>query len=174
MKYKTVIALSVTLLVWASAFAGIRAALQNYSPFNLALSRFLVASFLLALLALFNGMRLPERSDLPRILFTGFYRNAIFSSRTHATNCKRVWRVNFRSVVFRRVSFNHRLSLLVLCLVANTGFKGFCFFVLSSCNRRLGWFRLVERNSFVDVFVRGLHRALRRCNGECIRKTDCL
>jgi len=80
MRYKIIITLGVTLLVWASAFAGIRAALQDYSPFHLAVSRFLVSSCLLVLLAFFNRIRLPERADLPRILLTGFFGIAAYNA----------------------------------------------------------------------------------------------
>jgi drug/metabolite transporter (DMT)-like permease len=70
---KTIVALGVTLLLWASAFAGIRAALQGFSPFHLALDRFLVASATLAAVALWRKTRLPDRADLPRVLLTGFF-----------------------------------------------------------------------------------------------------
>ena len=71
MNYKIIIALGLTLIVWASAFAGIRVALQDYSPFHLAVSRFLIASILLAILALIKKTPIPERADLPRILLVG-------------------------------------------------------------------------------------------------------
>jgi choline-glycine betaine transporter len=48
---RTLVALAFTLVVWASAFAGIRAGLRAYSPANLAILRFLVASLVLALYA---------------------------------------------------------------------------------------------------------------------------
>ncbi len=41
---RTLVALAFTLVIWASAFAGIRAGLRAYSPANLAILRFLVAS----------------------------------------------------------------------------------------------------------------------------------
>lgn len=41
----TPVALGVALVLWASAFAGIRAGLKGYGPGELALLRFLVASF---------------------------------------------------------------------------------------------------------------------------------
>ena len=72
MKYKVIIALGLTILLWASAFAGIRVALQHYSPSHLAVSRFLIASLLLAILALFKRTHLPEPADLPRIIVAGF------------------------------------------------------------------------------------------------------
>lgn len=53
------IALGATIVLWASAFPGIRAALQGYGPGELALLRYLVASATLAAYAVFSGMRPP-------------------------------------------------------------------------------------------------------------------
>ena len=66
------IALIVTLLPWASAFAGIRAGLEGYSPGALVLFRFLIASTGLILYALFTHMHLPALRDLPALFFLGF------------------------------------------------------------------------------------------------------
>lgn len=68
----TIVALAVALLPWSSAFAGIRAALQAYAPAHIALSRFLLASALLAIYAVVTGKRLPNWRDLPVILPAGF------------------------------------------------------------------------------------------------------
>jgi drug/metabolite transporter (DMT)-like permease len=65
-------ALAVTTILWASAFAGIRAGLEAYGPGQVALIRFLVASAVLAGYAALVRMRLPERRDLPAIFFAGF------------------------------------------------------------------------------------------------------
>lgn len=54
------ILLGLTIIFWASAFAGIRAGLEFYSPGHVALVRMLVASAVLALYALLVRMRLPE------------------------------------------------------------------------------------------------------------------
>lgn len=69
---RILIALGVTLVFWASAFAGIGAGLKAYAPKYLILFRFLVASTVLAGYALLTRMRLPEKRDLPAILFLGF------------------------------------------------------------------------------------------------------
>ena len=69
---KTLSALFFTLVLWASAFAGIRAGLAGYGPGELALLRFLVASLTLAALAPFARLRLPRRADLARIAALGF------------------------------------------------------------------------------------------------------
>jgi drug/metabolite transporter (DMT)-like permease len=68
---RAALSLVITLLLWASAFAGIRAGLQSYSPGALILLRFLVASLALALYALLTRMRLPAWRDLPGLLVLG-------------------------------------------------------------------------------------------------------
>jgi len=70
---RTLIAVGTTLLFWSSAFAGIRAALTDYSPRHLVLFRFLVASIVLAGYAVLTRMRLPDKRDLPAILLIGFF-----------------------------------------------------------------------------------------------------
>ena len=69
--WRIVAALSAALLLWASAFAGIRAGLRGYGPGHLALLRFLTASLVLGGYALFRGVRIPQRRDLPGLLLTG-------------------------------------------------------------------------------------------------------
>ena len=67
----TGISVAVALLLWASAFAGIKAGLKGYGPGELALLRFGTASVVLAAYALITRMRLPELSDVPRIGLAG-------------------------------------------------------------------------------------------------------
>ncbi len=79
---RTWLSIAGLLLLWASAFAGIRAGMRlspsgtvgpdGYGPGELALLRFGTASTVLALYAFTKRMRLPERSDLPLIGLTGF------------------------------------------------------------------------------------------------------
>lgn len=66
------LALGVTVVIWASAFAGIRAGLEAYSPGHLALLRFLVGSALLAVYSVAVRMPLPALRDLPAVLVGGF------------------------------------------------------------------------------------------------------
>lgn len=68
---RTWLALAVTLLLWSSAYAGIRAALRAYSPAHLALLRFLVASAVIAIYASCAHFRRPQTRDIPGLVFTG-------------------------------------------------------------------------------------------------------
>ena len=79
---RTWLAIAGVLLLWASAFAGIRAGLRitptgrpgtdGYGPGELALLRFGTASAALAVYRLATRMRLPEPAELPRIALAGF------------------------------------------------------------------------------------------------------
>ncbi|MEJ7841710.1 MAG: EamA family transporter [Rubrobacter sp.] len=69
---RVLLALGVTVLIWASAFAGIRAGLEAYTPGHLALLRFLVGSALLVVYALLTRMPPPALRDLPAIGLGGF------------------------------------------------------------------------------------------------------
>ena len=66
------LALAATVVFWASAFAGIRAGLDDYGPGQIALFRFAVASVVLGAFALTTRMGLPERRDLPAVFLAGF------------------------------------------------------------------------------------------------------
>jgi drug/metabolite transporter (DMT)-like permease len=87
---RTLIALAFALMVWASAFAGIRAGLHAYSPANLAILRFLVASLVLAIYAGIAHFRRPEWRDIPGLILTGaigitFYNLALNYGETRVT-----------------------------------------------------------------------------------------
>jgi drug/metabolite transporter (DMT)-like permease len=68
----TSLALGIVILLWASAFAGIRIALDAYTPTHLATVRYMVASAVLVIYALLTRMPLPKVRDLPAILLCGF------------------------------------------------------------------------------------------------------
>lgn len=72
MDKRTLAALVITIVFWASAFAGIRAGLTAYSPGSLALFRFLVASAVLIVYAAVRGVKMPQKRDIPFICFCGF------------------------------------------------------------------------------------------------------
>jgi len=87
---RTLLALAFALVIWASAFAGIRAGLVAYAPANLAVLRFLVASTVLAIYAAVAHFRRPEWRDVPGLILTGaigitFYNLALNYGETRVT-----------------------------------------------------------------------------------------
>jgi drug/metabolite transporter (DMT)-like permease len=87
---RTLVALVVALVLWASAFAGIRAGLHAYTPGHLAILRFLIASLMLAIYAAIAHFRRPELRDLPGLALTGvigitIYNIALNYGETHVT-----------------------------------------------------------------------------------------
>ncbi len=68
----TWLSIAGALVLWASAFAGIRAGLRSYGPGELALLRFLTASTVLFVYASITRMPLPKRRDVPAIAAAGF------------------------------------------------------------------------------------------------------
>ena len=74
------LATGITLLFWASAFVGIRAALDSYSPGHLAVFRYLIASFVLLVIALFHQIKLPQKKHIPVIMLNGLLGIAIYHS----------------------------------------------------------------------------------------------
>lgn len=64
-------AAGVTVVLWASAFVGIRAAGHDFSPGSIAFGRVVVASIVLGLLALYRREPLPRARDLPLIALCG-------------------------------------------------------------------------------------------------------
>ncbi len=68
---RLILTLAFALVLWASAFAGIRAGLRAYGPANLAVLRFLVASAVLAIYAAIAHFRRPKPRDLPGLILTG-------------------------------------------------------------------------------------------------------
>jgi drug/metabolite transporter (DMT)-like permease len=68
---RALLALAATLVLWASAFAGIRAGLHAYSPGQLAVLRFIVASLTLAVYAGFAHFRRPALRDIPGLTLNG-------------------------------------------------------------------------------------------------------
>ncbi|HYX70025.1 MAG TPA: EamA family transporter [Terriglobales bacterium] len=68
---RALLALAISLVLWASAYAGIRAGLRGYSPAEVALLRYATASLVLAVYSAVTRMRLPQRRDLPGLALTG-------------------------------------------------------------------------------------------------------
>lgn len=70
--FNVIVAYSLAIFLWASAFPGIRVGLESYTPEHLALFRLLVGSLALVVIAILTRMRLPELKDIPAILLLGF------------------------------------------------------------------------------------------------------
>jgi drug/metabolite transporter (DMT)-like permease len=75
---RVLLALGATVFFWASAYAGIRDALQAFGPGQVALARLLVAAAVLALYAVATRMRMPEKRDLPVVLLAGLLAFAVY------------------------------------------------------------------------------------------------
>ncbi len=75
---RVLLALGATVFFWASAYAGIRDALQAFGPGQVALARLLVAAVVLALYAVATRMRMPEIRDLPVVLLAGLLAFAVY------------------------------------------------------------------------------------------------
>lgn len=67
-----IVALSICLILWASAFAGIRLGLRGFGPGELALLRFIIASASLLMYALITRLPMPKLQDLPMLFLMGF------------------------------------------------------------------------------------------------------
>jgi drug/metabolite transporter (DMT)-like permease len=68
---RAALALALAVILWGSAPVGIRDALQGYAPGQLAFFRFFIGSLVLAVYALTNPVRIPDRRDLPIIVLAG-------------------------------------------------------------------------------------------------------
>jgi drug/metabolite transporter (DMT)-like permease len=141
---RVLIALLVTLVLWASAFVGIRAGLSSYTPGHLVLLRFLIASFALLVYALLTRMRLPVYRDIPALLLLSFIGITVYQVAL--------------SFGEQRVSAG-AASLLVATVPCFTAL--FASFFLHERLRVWGWIGIIT--SFIGVFVvvlgqgQGLH-----------------
>ncbi len=69
----------ITVVLWASAFVGIRAVTADLSPTSLALGRLTIGSIALGILVAFRGWVRPSRRDLVLILGSGLAWFAIYN-----------------------------------------------------------------------------------------------
>src|SRR5215468_2972693 len=76
---RTGVAVAITVLLWASAFVGIRAGLRSYSPGPLALLRYLVASVVVGWYAAFEGSELPPWREWGRLFGAGAIGVALYN-----------------------------------------------------------------------------------------------
>ncbi|WP_430523226.1 DMT family transporter [Pseudomonas protegens] len=75
--FKLLLATAAVILCWAYSPVGIHIGLEGYSPGHLALLRFLVASLLMAAMAVVLKISLPRWRDLPGLLVLGFFAIAL-------------------------------------------------------------------------------------------------
>ena len=75
----TYLLIAITVILWASAYVGIRAGLADYEPFELALFRYVVASAIMGIFALIFRIRVPSKEDLFQILLAGLIGIAIYN-----------------------------------------------------------------------------------------------
>ena len=74
----------ITVTLWGSAFVGIRAASQTFSPGGLALGRLLVSTVVLGSVTLFRPQPLPQRRDLVGIALYGVLWLGVYSVALNA------------------------------------------------------------------------------------------
>ncbi|MEV0676062.1 DMT family transporter [Actinosynnema sp. NPDC050436] len=72
-------AVAVTVVLWASAFVGIRYAGAHYEPGSLALGRLLVGALALGAVAVAKGVRPPPRAAWPGVVGSGVCWFALYS-----------------------------------------------------------------------------------------------
>jgi drug/metabolite transporter (DMT)-like permease len=70
----------VTVVLWASAFVGIRSVSGEFSAGSLTLGRLLVGTLALSVVALSRHARLPARADVPRLLACGLLWFAVYNT----------------------------------------------------------------------------------------------
>jgi drug/metabolite transporter (DMT)-like permease len=70
---KAAAAVVVTMVLWASAFVGIRYAGEHFQPGSLALGRLLVGAVALGVIAVVRGIGVPPRAAWPGIIGSGVF-----------------------------------------------------------------------------------------------------
>jgi len=73
-------AVGCTIILWASAFVAIRIGLAGYKPTEVAAMRYLVASFVLGIRALFARVEIPQKGDIPRLALSGLLGFSIYAT----------------------------------------------------------------------------------------------
>lgn len=69
--FRIVCAHIFTIIIWGTAFPGIRMGLEAYTPEHLTLLRLLIASLILLMFAFIYKLRLPDLKDIPVIFIFG-------------------------------------------------------------------------------------------------------
>src|SRR5919198_241788 len=105
------LALATTIVLWASAFPAIRAALEGYSAAHLSVLRLLAAALALGAVAAARGVRLPARRDVPAMAGLGL---------TGMTAYQVLLNSGERTVPAGRGSLIVNVSPVIVALVATT------------------------------------------------------
>ena len=71
-KGKVAIAAMFVVLCWAYSPIGIHLGLASYSPGQLALLRFIIASIFMGIVAMYQGVQVPKVKDMPLLFVLGF------------------------------------------------------------------------------------------------------
>ena len=67
----TILAISATVIIWSTTFAGLVVALRYFSPGHLLFLRWTLTSLLFIAYGVATRMRLPKRADVPMFLLAG-------------------------------------------------------------------------------------------------------
>src|SRR5688572_4452958 len=78
------LAAAVTMTLWASAFIGIRAVGEDYSPGPMALGRLLVGALALSAVAALRGVRVPRGRPLLLVVLYGILWFGIYAVLVNA------------------------------------------------------------------------------------------
>ncbi|WP_369919595.1 DMT family transporter [Marinomonas polaris] len=74
---KLVIATMFVVVCWAYSPIGIHLGLASYSPGQLALLRFIIASIFMGIVAIYQGVQVPKVKDIPLLFVLGFFAVAL-------------------------------------------------------------------------------------------------
>lgn len=149
MGVKTLFAVVVTLVFWSSAFAGIREGLAGgYSPGHVVLLRFLSASLVFILYALVKRVKIPEKRDIPRIVFLGLVGITIYHT----------------SLTFGELTVPAGTASLVIA--AAPAFTALISsFVLREYLTKLGWLGIAVGFAGILLITLGSHQSAGFSNG---------
>ena len=120
------------LLLWSTNFVAIRAALQDYSPVQIAVIRFLASSIILIAMSLYNKIRVPSKRDWLQILIMGLlifvnYIALIYGTRTITAGettliigTSQIFQVLFALILLKERISRRFLIGLFLCITGIT------------------------------------------------------
>ena len=63
--------LIITIILWGSAFVGIKVTLKDFNPIHLSIYRFIIASAAFGIFAGFKRIQIPQKEDIPGFFFLG-------------------------------------------------------------------------------------------------------